>query len=135
LSFYINYAVLMTTYNQLLRHIHKKQSNFVGSPALCSSPQRRGRIKKVYITAPRKPNSAKRKVAKIFLTTGKHVIAKIAGRGNLPTKFSVVLVRGSGFKDTPNAKYTIIRGALECLPLFNKTVRRSIYGIKKEKKS
>ena len=124
----------MPTFNQLRNKARITQKNFVKSPALQKCPQKRGRIRRVYITNPRKPNSAKRKVAKIFLSNGKHIIAKIAGSGYLPNKFAVVLIRGGGFKDTPNAKYTIIRGTYECLPLFDRLRRRSIYGVKMEKK-
>ena len=122
----------MTTPNQRRRKIYIPQPNFVASPGLYSCPQRRGRIQRVLTLAPRKPNSARRKAAKIRMTTGRYLIAKIAGSGHLPAKFGVILVRGKGFKDTPNAKYTIIRGALECMPLFHRNSRRSTYGVKKE---
>ena len=112
--------------------MRRAQKNFVASPALRRCPQRRGRIQRLLVLAPRKPNSARRKAAKIRLTTRRFIIAKIAGSGYLPTKFAVILVRGKGFKDTPNAKYTIIRGALECLPLFGRHSKRSQYGLKRE---
>jgi small subunit ribosomal protein S12 len=104
----------------------------VASPALQQAPQRRGRVQRVLTITPRKPNSAKRKAVKLLLSTKRFAIAKIAGSGYLPHKFAIVLIRGKGFKDTPNAKYTAIRGALECLPLFNRNSRRSIFGVKKE---
>ncbi len=122
----------MPTFNQLRNHIRKTQKNFIKSPALTKCPQKRGRVRKVYTTTPRKPNSARRKVAKILLSNKKFVIAKLSGGGALPNKFAVVLVRGSGYKDTPNAKYTVIRGVFECLPLFHRNNRRSIYGVKKK---
>ena len=66
------------------------------------------------------------------MTTGRFLIARLTGSSHFPIKFGVVLIRGKGAKDTPNAKYTVIRGALECLPLFNRKSRRSIYGVKNE---
>ncbi len=125
----------MVTFNQLKNGSRRVQKNFVASPALCGAPQKRGRIQRVITITPRKPNSAKRKAAKLLLTTRRYAIAKIAGSGYLPHKFAVILIRGKGFKDTPNAKYTLIRGALECLPLFNRNSRRSVYGVKRENSS
>ncbi len=125
----------MTTYNQMRRLSRKPQPNFIASPALQQAPQRRGRVQRVIMITPRKPNSAKRKATKLLLSTGRFAIAKLAGSGYLPHKFAVVLIRGKGFKDTPNAKYTAIRGALECLPLFNRNSRRSTFGIKRENSS
>ena len=81
------------------------------------------------IRTPRKPNSAIRKVARVSLTTDKRVFAKIPGSGTLPQKYNVVLVKGGGYRDTPSVSYSLVRGVLECMPLFKKTKRRSIYGV------
>ncbi len=123
------------TPNQRLFTGRKPQQNFCASPALQRSPQRRGRVQRILIITPRKPNSAKRKALKLLLSTGRHAIVKVAGQGYIPHKYAIVLVRGKGFKDTPNAKYTAVRGALECLPLFNRNSRRSTFGVKKENAS
>lgn len=122
----------MTTFSQCRRGARRPQPNFKSSPGLLCCPQRRGRIQKMLVIAPRKPNSARRKAAKVKLTTGRCIITKIAGSGHMPAKFAVILARGKGFKDTPNAKYTAIRGALECMPIFNRNSRRSVYGVKRE---
>lgn len=122
----------MATLTQCRRKLRRPQPNFIASPALNSAPQKRGRVQRILIITPRKPNSAKRKAVKLLLSTKRHAIAKLAGSGYLPHKFAIVLIRGKGFKDTPNAKYTAIRGALECLALFNRTSRRSIFGVKKK---
>ena len=95
-----------------------------------SQPQSRGRVSKIVILTPRKPNSALRKVGKVFLFNKKKIAVKIPGSGTLPTKYSIVLAKGNGYRDTPGVKYSLIRGSLECLPLFQKTRRRSIYGVK-----
>ncbi len=81
------------------------------------------------IRTPRKPNSAIRKVARVSLSTDKRVFAKIPGSGVLPQKYNVVLVRGGGYRDTPSVNYSLVRGSLECIPIFKKTRRRSIYGV------
>lgn len=116
------------TLNYYRKQLKISKVNYCLATALKHNPQMRGRVVRVVIRTPKKPNSALRKTGKIFLRTRKIVYAKIAGSGYLPTKFSVILIRGSGFKDTPAINYTIIRGAWECLPVHSKTRRRSIYG-------
>lgn len=123
------------TPQQKLFHGRSAQSNFCASPALRRCPQRRGRVQRILIITPRKPNSAKRKALKVLLSTNRHIIVKVAGQGYIPHKYAIILIKGKGFKDTPNAKYTAVRGALECLPLFNRNSRRSIFGVKKENQS
>ena len=59
---------------------------------------------RVYITKPKKPNSAQRKVAKVKLTTGKTVIAFIPGEGHNLQEHSVVLVRGGRVQDLPGVR-------------------------------
>ena len=117
----------MATANQCLKR--ERKANQVWCPALKSCCQRRGRIAKIMIRTPRKPNSAIRKVARVSLTTDKRVFAKIPGSGTLPQKYNVVLVKGGGYRDTPSVSYSLVRGVLECMPLFKKTKRRSIYGV------
>lgn len=55
----------MSTRNQLLsqkRQIRRKKNK---TPKLTTSPQRKGVCERVFITTPKKPNSAQRKVVKI----------------------------------------------------------------------
>ena len=106
-----------------------KKKKFCWSPALKKNPQLRGRFIKMLITTPRKPNSALRKIGRIFLSNKKKIFSKIPGSGVIPQKYSIVLVRGKGHKDTPSVKYSLIRGVYECLPIFQKTRRRSLYGV------
>lgn len=61
----------MPTPNQVLRKIRKKKSHKVRSPLLKGNPQKRGMCVRVYDTKPKKPNSAKRFVAKVLLTDRK----------------------------------------------------------------
>jgi small subunit ribosomal protein S12 len=120
---------LLATKVQLSRGIHSGNRIHRRSCALGQVPQRRGRYIRSFITTPRKPNSAQRKVGKVRLTNGRIIGGKIMGRGYVPHKFAVVLVRGGGHRDTPGIRYSLIRGALECLPVMTKTRRRSIYGV------
>lgn len=116
----------MSTINQ--KRYKFKNNNFCFSVALKSNPQVRGRFLRMIITTPRKPNSALRKVGRVVLVNKKKIFAKIPGSGSIPQKFATVLVRGKGYKDTPSVKYSLVRGAYECLPLFQKRRKRSIYG-------
>ena len=71
------------------------------SPLLKNSPQRKGVCSQVFTVEPKKPNSAKRKVARVKLSTGKSLIAYIQGEGHNLQEHSVVLVRGGRAQDLP----------------------------------
>jgi small subunit ribosomal protein S12 len=123
----------MVTLNQLFRKGRRGRKKFLWARLLMGAPQKRGRVLRFFTTTPRKPNSARRKVAKIILSNNKTLLAKLVGEGSAPNKYAVVLVRGRGAKDTPRVNYSMIRGALECLPLFQKNRKRSIFGVSKNK--
>ena len=65
----------MPTINQLVRKGRKPPVKSTGTPHLKGSPQRRGVCLRVYTTTPKKPNSARRKVARIRLTSGYEITA------------------------------------------------------------
>lgn len=81
----------MPTINQLLKHGRKPKNYKSKAPALQfginrlarntkvlqAAPFKRGVCLKVYVTKPKKPNSAQRKVAKVRLSNGVEVIAYI----------------------------------------------------------
>ena len=123
----------MTTVNQLVRKSRSPKSYKSASPALQSSPQRRGVCTRVYTTTPKKPNSALRKVAKVRLTNGYEVISYIGGEGHNLQEHSVVLIRGGKVKDLPGVRYHIIRGTLDTAGTKNRKKARSKYGAKREK--
>ena len=124
----------MPTINQLVRKGRKSKPHKSKSPALQYCPQRRGVCVKVYITTPKKPNSAQRKVAKVRLTTGQEVIAYIPGIGHNLQEHSIVLVRGGRVKDLPGVKYHIVRGKYDTAGVENRFTSRSKYGAKRPKK-
>ena len=123
----------MTTVNQLVRKNRSPKTYKSGSPALQSSPQRRGVCTRVYTTTPKKPNSALRKVAKVRLTNGYEVISYIGGEGHNLQEHSVVLIRGGRVKDLPGVRYKIIRGAHDASGVRDRKQARSRYGAKREK--
>jgi len=124
----------MTTVNQLVRKSRSPKTYKSGSPALESSPQRRGVCTRVYTTTPKKPNSALRKVAKVRLTNGYEVISYIGGEGHNLQEHSVVLIRGGRVKDLPGVRYHTVRGSLDCAGVTKRRQSRSKYGAKRPKK-
>ena len=123
----------MPTFNQLVRHGRKPVGVKTKSPALQSSPQRRGVCTRVYTTTPKKPNSALRKVARVRLTNGIEVTAYIPGVGHNLQEHSIVLIRGGRVKDLPGVRYHIVRGTLDTAGVANRKQSRSKYGAKRPK--
>jgi len=121
----------MPTVNQLVRKGRSKICQKVTTPALASSPQRRGVCVRVYTTTPKKPNSALRKVARVRLTSGYEVTSYIPGVGHNLQEHSVVLVRGGRVKDLPGVRYHIIRGTLDAVGVQDRKQGRSKYGTKR----
>lgn len=123
----------MPTIQQLVRNGRKKLIYKSKSPALSSSPEKRGVCTRVYTTTPKKPNSAMRKVARVRLTNQKEVNAYIPGEGHNLQEHSIVLIRGGRVKDLPGVRYHIIRGALDTAGVNNRKQSRSKYGAKTPK--
>lgn len=121
----------MPTIQQLLRIKRKVALKKSKSPALKNCPQRRGVCTRVYITTPKKPNSALRKVARVRLSTGVEVTAYIPGIGHNLQEHSIVLLRGGRVKDLPGCRYHIIRGVLDTAGVKDRVHARSKYGVKK----
>lgn len=128
------------TFNQLSKNYTKKsrveKTIKSKSPRLENCPQKKGVCTKVYITKPKKPNSAKRQVAKIFLSTKRYTIGYIPGSGHLLQQHSVVLIRGGRVPDLPGVKYHIIRSKYDFTSpeKFLRKNRRSKFSIKKNDK-
>lgn len=101
-------------------------------PILKMSPQRRGLVIRVRVATPRKPNSARRPVAKALITSGRKTISHIPGKGHSLRRYSKILIHGVGARDLPGINYTCIRGHLDFEPLRSKTKRRSIYGVPRD---
>ena len=123
----------MTTVNQLVRKSRSPKTYKSGSPALQSSPQRRGVCTRVYTQTPKKPNSALRKVARVRLTNGIEVTTYIPGIGHNLQEHSIVLIRGGRVKDLPGVRYHVVRGTLDSVGVANRKQSRSKYGAKRPK--
>jgi small subunit ribosomal protein S12 len=111
-----------------MRQKQYKQLNFSRTPALQSQPQLKGIVNKVTTMSPKKPNSAVRHVAKVTLTNGLRVTARIPGIGYLCSKYNRVLVNGGRANDLPGVGYSLVRGVYDFSPVIYKKKRRSVYG-------
>ena len=74
---------------------------------LLPSTQKKGVVSQIFVMKPKKPNSAKRKVARVKLTSGKTLHAYISGEGHNLQEHSVVLVRGGRAQDLPGVRYVL----------------------------
>ncbi len=124
----------MPTANQLIKRKRKPKKVKSKSPALQSSPQKRGVCLRVYTTTPKKPNSALRKVARIRLSNGFEVTSYIPGEGHNLQEHSVVYIRGGRVKDLPGVRYHTERGRGDLQGVNDRKQSRSVYGTKKKKK-
>ena len=122
----------MPTINQLVARGRDAVKYKTKSPALQSSPQKRGVCTRVYTSTPKKPNSALRKVARVRLTNGVEVTTYIPGVGHNLQEHSIVLIRGGRVKDLPGVRYKIIRGTLDTAGVRDRKQARSRYGAKKD---
>lgn len=123
----------MVTLNQLIRKGRKRVVRKEKKPALEKCPQKRGSCVRVYTVAPKKPNSALRKVCRVKLTNGFEITAYIQGVGHDLQEHAVVLVKGGRVKDLPGVRYKVVRGTLDASGVVGRKKSRSIYGTKKVK--
>jgi small subunit ribosomal protein S12 len=107
--------------------MYKKKNK---TPALQHCPQKRGTCLKPLIITPKKPHSAKRKVAKIRLSNKKIIVAYIPGIGHTIKEYTSLLIRGGRERDLPAVKYHIIRGKYDVTPVLRYSAR-SKYGTRR----
>jgi small subunit ribosomal protein S12 len=123
----------LPTISQLIRKGRRRIIEKTKTPALNSSPQKRGVCTRVYTTTPKKPNSALRKVARVRLTNQIEVTAYIPGEGHNLQEHSIVLIRGGRVKDLPGVRYHVIRGTMDTAGVNDRKRSRSKYGAKRPK--
>ena len=87
----------------------------------------------MFISTPKKPNSALRKVARVRLTNGIEVTTYIPGVGHNLQEHSIVLIRGGRVKDLPGVRYHVVRGSLDAVGVDGRKNGRSKYGTKRPK--
>jgi len=74
--------------------------------------KKKGYVAKVRLVSPKKPNSAKRKVARVRLSNRFMVTAKIKGQGHNLQGYSQVFVCGGRANDLIGVRYNMIKGKL-----------------------
>jgi small subunit ribosomal protein S12 len=130
--FFKIFNFILSTLNQLIRRKKFKKKAHHRTPSLLNCPQVRGTVRRARIVTPRKPNSARRPVAKVLLVNKFRVTAHIPGIGHNLRSHSQVLIRGGGARDLPGVRYTCVRGVFDFSGVQNKRRRRSIYGVKQQ---
>lgn len=124
----------MPTIHQLTRKPRIRKKIQSKSPALERAPQKKGVCLRVYVRSPKKPNSAKRKVTNLLLSTQARTIGYIPGEGHTLQEHSIVLIRGGRAKDLPGVKYHLISGSLDFKNVKKRKQSRSKYGVSKDQK-
>lgn len=121
---------MLTKLQSLKKKYHRPKLTKKKALEMC--PQKKGNCLKVFITTPKKPNSAARKTAKVVLISNKQVVrCHIPGIKHTLQKYSTVLVRGAQVRDLPGIKYRVIRGKFDLKRVYDRTKSRSKYGIPK----
>lgn len=122
----------MATLNQIIRKPRKNKIRLKKkSPALDKNPQKKGVCIRLLTREPKKPNSAKRKIAKVKLSNDKIIDVFIPGEGHSLHEHGIVLIRGGRTKDLPGVKYKCIRNKFDLGPVINRKTSRSKYGCKR----
>lgn len=123
------------TIHQLLKNkrVSRKRKSLV--PALEQSPMKKATVLRTFEQAPKKPNSARRKVARVKIkSSGRMVTCHIPGEGHNLTKHSTVMIRGGRCQDLIGVRYKPIRGLFSFEPLHSRITRKSKYGVKTKRK-
>lgn len=95
-------------------NIEKKKKKFNNVSFFNNSPQKKAVCIKVFKMSPKKPNSAKRSVAKVrLLSSNKIIYTYIPGIKHNLQEYSVILLRGARIKDLPGIKTKAIRGCFD----------------------
>jgi len=128
----------MVTFIQLAKNARVTKKRQLRVPAFKLAPHRKGVVYKITTMPPRKPNSAKRTIAKVRLNfSGRRVFAKVPGVGESKLQaHSLVFLRGGSPKDSPGVNYYLVRGLCDFLfqEIFGRMNSRSKYGLKSLKK-
>lgn len=118
----------MPTVHQLFSTKRPKKPRRCRLKSLDKNPQKKGVCVKVFVTNPKKPNSANRKVARVRLSNKYYITCAIPGEGHSLQKFSTVLVKGARVRDLPGVKYKVVRGVFDLGPVKDRIRSRSLYG-------
>lgn len=102
---------------------------FKNKKYLQGKPQIKAIVLKVINITPKKPNSALRKVAIVYIKNFGKLLAYIPGESNTIASHNEVLICKGKIQDLVNVNYRIIRGPLDAKAPIRKS-SRSKYGTK-----
>jgi small subunit ribosomal protein S12 len=124
-----------TKIQYIIKQFRKKKNKKVKKLILNKCPQKKATCLKVFVTSPKKPNSASRKVAKVVLLSNRKITqCYIPGIKHSLQRYSTVLLRGGRVKDLPGVKYRLVRGKFDLKKVLDRSKARSKYGIPKPSK-
>lgn len=92
--------------------------------------KKKGVCLKIFTRAPKKPNSAVRKLARVRLSNTRISNCYIPGEGHVLQEYASVLVRGGRVKDLPGVKHHLIRGCFDLTGIDSRKTSRSKDGTK-----
>jgi small subunit ribosomal protein S12 len=123
----------MPTTLQLYYRERTTRKRNVRNHQLRGCPQKKAHCLRFTTHTPKKPNSARRRVAKVLIiSTKKKIFCYIPGMGSHSLqRHSEVLLRGGRRRDLPGIRYSAIRGVLSFDTPRGRRKARSKYGIKK----
>ncbi len=122
----------MASYNSLSKKPRKNRVRRNRVPKLLGRPFLKCICMKTFISTPRKPNSAVRRVATVrHPDTGNRILVSVPGHGTLAESYSVVLIRGGRANDLPGVRYKLVRYKYDFCSndRFVRKNRRSKFGI------
>lgn len=125
----------MPTYQQLLKNVRKKWWNKRVDRILQNCPHKKASIIKLWTAKPKKPNSAIRKIAKVWILSSRiSVIVYIPGQGHSLQEHSQILIWGGWVPDLPGVHYKAVKGKLDfsSKERFQRKNRRSKFGTPKQ---
>ena len=100
------------------------------------SCHKRASCTKLKTMSPKKPNSANRRIAKVYAyKSNKAITAKIPGESHNLQIHSVVLLRRCKARDLIGVNHSCIRSKFDLLSVANRKSSCSIYGIKRIKQT
>jgi small subunit ribosomal protein S12 len=123
----------MVRISQLVHNPRKKKllKNRSGTKLL-ANPQKKAVCLKLLTIAPKKPNSANRRVAKVALAqTGLHLTVKIVGEKHSLQQHSSVLLQGGRCRDLIGVRLKAIRGKYDLMGVVGRKSSLSLYGVRK----
>jgi small subunit ribosomal protein S12 len=121
----------MPTFRQIIRGARKPKK----TTKEASNSQEEAIVNRTYVANPKKPNSARRAVARVRIKkSGKEITVFIPGEKHTLKEFSEVLIRKGGAQDLPGVRYEVIPGALDSAGIPERKTSRSKYGTPKPKK-